>query len=268
MNNKELINYLKKNNFIPSKKMGQNFLICNNYKKAIVDLLKINDNDQIIEIGPGFGALTSLIYGQTKNLKLIELDKRIHEYLQNQYPGIEIINNDILKLNLLDYCAKDKVNKVISNLPYSVSSKAIIKILKCLLIDESILMIQKEVAQRIIAKENSRNYNGFSVFVQLVALPEIMFDVPNTVFYPQPIVTSSIIKLTHKHDLDFDINQMEQFIRKCFNKKRKTIFNNLKDYYSSHEINEVLKELEIDKNLRPENISVSLYKKMYLLLKR
>ncbi len=266
MNNKDLTKYLKINNFIPSKKMGQNFLICDNYKRAIVNSMEINDEDNIIEIGPGFGALTSLIYEKTKNIKLIELDKRIHEFLVNEFNDIEIINNNILEVNLDDYCIKEKVNKAISNLPYSISSKAIIKLLKCPFISESVLMIQKEVAERIISQENCKNYNGFSVFVQMVCLPKKMFDVPNTVFYPKPLVTSSVIKLTHFNNLDFDIDKMEKFIRKCFGQKRKTIFNNLKEYFNIDLINNSLEELNIEKNVRPENISVDLYKKLFYLL--
>ncbi|MGL5246113.1 MAG: 16S rRNA (adenine(1518)-N(6)/adenine(1519)-N(6))-dimethyltransferase RsmA [Mycoplasmoidaceae bacterium] len=266
MNNKELIKHLRETNFIPSKKMGQNFLICNNYKNLIVNSLDIQEEDNIIEIGPGFGALTSLIINKTNKLKLVELDKRIHAHLKENFLGIEIINNNILDINLDDICIKDETNKIISNLPYSISSKAIVKIIKCKYIESSILMIQKEVAERIIAKECSKNYNGFSVFIQLVCETKKLFDVPNTVFYPKPNVTSSVIKLTRKNNLDFDIDKIEKFIRKCFGQKRKTIFNNLKEFFNHEDIINALLKLEIDKNRRPETLLLEQYKKLFLYL--
>ena len=263
MNNRELLKHLKETNFIPSKKMGQNFLICNNYKKLIVDSLEISEEDNIIEIGPGFGALTSLILDKTRNLKLVELDKRIHAHLKETFTDIEIINNNILDVNLDDLCIEDKTNKIISNLPYSISSKAIVKIIKCKYIESSILMIQKEVAERITAKECSKNYNGFSVFIQLVCEPKKLFDVPNTVFHPKPSVTSSVIKLTRKDNLDFDIDKMEKFIRKCFGQKRKIIFNNLKEFFNHEDVTNALLKLEIDKNRRPETLTLNEYKELF-----
>ncbi|MGL4616703.1 MAG: 16S rRNA (adenine(1518)-N(6)/adenine(1519)-N(6))-dimethyltransferase RsmA [Mycoplasmoidaceae bacterium] len=267
MNNRELIKYLEKTNFIPSKKMGQNFLICNNYKNLIVDSLDIQEEDNIIEIGPGFGALTSLILNKTNKLKLVELDKRIHAHLKENFLEIEIINNNVLNINLNDLCIKDKPNKIISNLPYSISSKVIVKIIKCGYIEFSILMVQKEVAERIVAKEGSKNYNGFSVFIQLVCEAKKLFDVPNTVFYPKPNVTSSVIKLSRKNNLDFDIDKMEKFIKKCFGQKRKTIFNNLKEFFNKEDIINALLKLKIDKNKRPENLLLKDYQNLFFLFK-
>lgn len=255
--------YMKEKNFYPSKKMGQNFLINQNIKEKIVDSIDIDNNDFVVEIGPGFGALTKIILSKTNNLKLIELDKRLVEFLRNEYPQIELFNEDVLKFDF------SKINenefKLISNLPYSVSSKVILKVLKYANFKKAVFMIQKEMAERIVAKCGTKKYNNFSVLLSITANIKKLFDVSPTCFYPKPEVNSSVISFEKNKDFDFEnFEKLEKFLLMVFSQKRKTIFNNLKKYYDLEKINNILKEFNIDPETRPEKIEAKVYEKMYL----
>ncbi len=260
MNKNEMIKYIKETSFIPSKKMGQNFLFSNEYQTKIVNSLSECKN--ILEVGPGLGALTDLLAKKDVNLKLVELDKRIVEYIKNKHENINIINNNFLNVDL-DNDIFNREYSVISNLPYSISSSAIVKLIKCNKIRESIILIQKEVADRLIAEFGDHNYNGFSVFVQSVANVEKLFDIPKTVFYPEPEVTSTLVRIKNKNDIKFNINKYEKFIRSCFQQKRKTIINNLKNNYDKDFIISILDNLGIPSNTRPEDISICEYIAMF-----
>ena len=260
MNKKEMHDFLKTTSFIPSKKMGQNFLFSNEYQNMIVNSLSEYNN--VLEIGPGLGALTDLIIKKNpNNFKLIELDKRIVEFIKNKHPDLEVINNNFLKVDLEKVF--DKEYNVISNLPYSISSNAIVNIIKCSKINEAVILIQKEVATRILSKVDEDKYNGFSVLVNSLSEVEYLFDIPNDVFYPKPEVTSTLLKFKIKKDINFNKEEYEKFIRKCFSQKRKTIYNNLKSYFSSEKIIDVLENNGIDKNIRPEKITIEEYQELF-----
>ncbi|WP_412032306.1 16S rRNA (adenine(1518)-N(6)/adenine(1519)-N(6))-dimethyltransferase RsmA [Malacoplasma muris] len=264
MENNQIIKFLKDNNFFPSKKLGQNFLLSNDYKNKIVNLVPIDSNDFVLEIGPGFGALTDFIIKKTHNLTLIEFDKRLYEFLNKKYNQINIINHDILKLNLNEILDKNKFNKsiVISNLPYSISSQVLINLLKTSRIDCMVLMVQKEMADRITSKVGSTKYNGFSILISLLADVKKEFDVPSTVFYPEPHVISTVIKVIPKKKIDFDLYKMEKFLKICFLNKRKKLVNNLKTNFSKKTIYNCFNALNLDENVRPEQLD----KNQYVLL--
>lgn len=264
--NKNIFNYLKKENFVPSKKMGQNFLISEEYQKKIVDVLNLKEQENILEIGPGFGSLTRWICEKKVNLKLIELDKRLFDFLIKKYPQLQIINDDILKIDLNNFYSinEKQKNKVISNLPYSISSKAIIKLVKSNLFSFCVFMVQKEMAERITAKVGTKKYNNFTVLLNILCNVQKKFDVPSSVFVPSPEVTSTVIVI--ENNLNFDFNNvalLEKFLKMCFGQKRKKIFNNLKNYLPIEKINLILDSNKIDKNNRPEQISVENFLKMF-----
>lgn len=261
MDNKSIINFLKENNIFPSKKLGQNFLLSDNYKQKIVGAYNISNDDFVIEIGPGIGALTEYIIKKTNNLVLIEFDKRLANIITNKYKDIKLINNDVLKTDIQELLDSSDSNKkiIISNLPYSISSKIIFKLLKCDGIDCMILMVQKEMADRITSTVNTEKYNGFSAMLSLFSNVTKLFDVPNTVFYPEPEVTSTVIKLVPKKDIEYDINEMEKFIKICFLNKRKKLVNNLKTKYSNEKIISTFNKLNIGLNIRAEQIEPLLF---------
>lgn len=266
MENKELNKFnkfMKDKNFFPSRKLGQNFLIDQNIKEKIVNSLQIEKNDFIVEIGPGFGALTKIIFSKTPHLSVIEFDKRLIEFLKSEFKDITIYESDVLKFDFSK--VNDKHFKVISNLPYSISSKIIFKLLKEANFSESVLMVQKEMADRIISKCGSKKYNNFTVLLAITTKIKKLFDVPPKCFYPQPEIHSSVISFSKNQNFDFNnFEKLEKFLQKCFSQKRKTIYNNLKNYYPVEKINKILQEANIDPKDRPENINVDVYEKIYL----
>lgn len=259
MTKKEIINFMNEKNFYPSKKMGQNFLLFNDYKQRIVNSIDIDEDTYVFEIGPGFGAITEFIYKKTKQLTVIEFDKRLFEFLSNKFKNeITLINADILKFDISGEIEKHKNKKikVISNLPYSISSQVIINLLKTQKIDEMVLMVQTEMANRIISKPNSKKYNGYSVLLNILCDVEKLFDVPPSAFYPEPNVYSTVIRLKpKKNNSDLDIEKFEKFLKLLFSEKRKKIVNNLKKEYTLKTIQEVLNKFAIDENTRAEQLT-------------
>lgn len=257
MDNNKILKYLKDNNFFPSKKLGQNFLMNNDFKKRIVNSIEINNNDFVLEIGPGFGALTKYILEKTSNVTLIEFDKRLAEVLSNNFKNIEIINKDVLRVDLKSIFNSKKIKEksiVISNLPYSISSQILINLLKIQTIDYMVLMVQKEMSDRITSKIGSKKYNGFSIIISLIANVEKLFDVPPSAFHPMPNVVSTVLKVTPIKNVNFDILKMEKFLRICFLNKRKKLVNNLKTKFNEKIIIDSFLKLSININSRPENL--------------
>lgn len=258
MNKNNTLNYIKTENFVASKKLGQNFLVNADIKKKIVKSANIQENDFVVEIGPGLGSITEIILQQKKiNLLAIELDKRLYEFLTNKfkdYNNFKLINNDVLNVKL-DELIKQKFI-VIANLPYSISSKIIANFCFSENIRYAIIMVQKEMAQRICAKPNSKNYNGFSAWLSLCTNIEFLFDVGPQNFIPAPKVVSTVVKINF--DNKYTKNQLleyKTFFSKCFSSKRKTLVNNLSAFYDKNKIIQILYNLNIDKNIRAENLS-------------
>ncbi len=250
--------------------MGQNFLLCNETKKHIVDVSKINQEDVVLEIGPGLGAITSEIMKKTKNLYLIELDKRLFAFLKEKYHNVEnliIINDDILRIDLSDLFKKiDSDNiKIVANLPYSISSKIILKLLSINKVKQITIMVQKEMADRISADVGSKKYNGFTALLSLVSDVKQEFSVDKSLFYPEPNVQSVVITISINKHLDNFI-EISKFFRVCFQSKRKSLVNNLLSNYKKEIIIQVLDELGIDKMIRAERLTpnqlVELLKKL------
>lgn len=269
MNKKQILTFMNEKNFYPSKKMGQNFLLSNEYKKRIVDAANINKDDFVLEIGAGFGAISDCIISKTKNFTIIEFDKRLFEFLWNKFnnTSIELINSDILKvdLNSLLNQKSGSSKKVISNLPYSISSQVIINLIKSKQVDDMFLMVQTEMANRIISKPNSKKYNGYTVLINLLANVKKLFDVPPSVFYPEPNVYSTVIQITPKEN-SIDIESMEKFLKLLFSEKRKKISNNLKKNYSIDKLTKAYVKFNIQEDVRAEQLTpeqiVSLYEEL------
>ena len=211
---------------IPKKSLGQNFLIDNNISKKIVNLGKNIHENNIIEIGPGKGALTDeIIKKNPKKIILIEKDKFLYEYLLNKYKklkNIKIFNQDALNYN---YSIIKKPKTIISNLPYNISIKLIINWLKTISeFNEIIVMIQKEVAQKMQYK-NIKKRNRLNVLTEITSNFDIEFNVSRNVFYPKPKIMSSVVSIKPKKDINIDLNNLENFTRDIFKNKRKQIAN-------------------------------------------
>ena len=211
---------------IPKKALGQNFLIDKNIINKITNLTNIK-NENIVEIGPGLGNLTDFIIAKKpKKLILIEKDLILFKYLKNKYKkqkNTQIINNDALKFNF----AKLKNIKIISNLPYNLSTKIIIKLLFYNKnIKNIICMIQKELAEKF--DYNKNKMNKYKFIIQICANYKILFNVSNKVFYPKPKVNSKVVEFKLKN-IQVDQGKLLKFTNEIFKNKRKNLRNKIKN---------------------------------------
>ena len=252
---------------IKSKKsLGQNFLIDENILDLICSLGNINTEDNVIEIGPGTGNLTKLIsLKKPKKFIVVEKDKELSELLKKKYgKEIEVINEDIL------YCYKNfafsSPIKVFGNLPYNISTKILISLLKIdnlnSLYDKFIFIFQKEVADRIIAEENTKNYGRLSILTSWKMNKSKIIDIDPSFFFPKPKIWSSLITLTPKSNFEFikNVNNLEHITNIFFNQRRKMIKKPMRVLFKNFE--EVSKNLSMDLKLRPQNLDYLTYYKI------
>ena len=250
----------------PKKSLGQNFLIDNNILQKIVNAVPINKSNEILEIGPGTGNLTDyLIKKNPKKIFVIEKDNNLAFLLDEKFKNkINIINDDILKIseNLI---SKEKLI-VFGNLPYNISTKILSKwitsINKNFWFSKLILMFQKEVADRIIAKINASNYGRLSILANWkLDIKKIMNIGPNS-FFPKPRVESSLLIFSPKNNF-FKIKNpknLEIITRVFFNQRRKMIKKPFNQIFKNSD--QIAKKLNIDLNLRPQNLSPDTYYKI------
>ena len=244
-------------NVSPKKFLGQHFLIDENISKKIVNSFSLKEFDKIVEIGPGKGALTKYLFEFSNKLILIEYDTESVEYIKSSFKihNPNIIKQDFLKYNLKDVLSQTSKNLIIGNFPYNISSQIIFKILEnYLLVDNLVGMFQKEVAERIISKPNSKEYGIISVKTQLLYDVKILFDVSPNVFFPKPRVNSSVISMTKKKNvnINFDVELFDRLVKLSFQQRRKKIKNSLKKL----DLKENILEDSIF-GLRPEQLSVN-----------
>ncbi len=240
------------------KSLGQHFLKDGNMISKIVDAIPASPDDTVIEIGPGAGALTKLLSERFKNLSVIEIDGRMVEFLEETFPGLEIIQKDVLKFNWSDVNTEGGPLHIIGNLPYYITSQILFSLLeKREHLTSALLMMQKEVAERIVAEPRSKEYGILSVQTRLMSTPEILFDVPPQVFSPPPKVNSSVLKLTfNKPPLSCLDKNLKTVVRMAFNQRRKKLSNALK------RLDAELPSGEFDFNLRAEALSPEMYEKL------
>ena len=258
---------LDKYGFEFSKALGQNFLIDGNILKNISKAGEITKEDLILEIGPGIGTLTEELALNAKKVVAVELDKNLLPILGETlkaYDNIEVVHGDILKLDLkelIDNKLEGGPIKVVANLPYYITTPIIGKLLEeDFNIHSIIIMVQKEVADRIVATPNSKEYGALSLFINFYSHPQIILKVPKTVFMPQPRVDSAVVKLNIKDELpDVDRDLFFKVVKSAFNKRRKTLLNSLSSGELGLEkeiIKNVLKEADIPFNIRAENLNI------------
>ena len=244
-------------NVSPKKSLGQHFLTDENISKKIVTSVSLKKFDAIIEIGPGKGSLTKYLFEFSDKLILVEYDAESVEFIKSSFEKYNpnIIKQDFLKFNLRDVLFKKNKNLIIGNFPYNISTQIIFKVLdNYLLVDDLIGMFQKEVAERIISKPNSKQYGIISVKTQLLYNVKILFDVSPNVFFPKPKVNSSVISMKRKKNINinFDIKLFDRLVKLSFQQRRKKIKNSLKKL----DIKESILEDSIF-DLRPEQLSVN-----------
>ncbi|MDZ7755609.1 16S rRNA (adenine(1518)-N(6)/adenine(1519)-N(6))-dimethyltransferase RsmA [Rhodohalobacter sp.] len=240
------------------KSLGQHFLKDPNMIQKIVDSIPAQKEDRIVEIGPGAGAITGLILQAYDDVVAVEIDQRMVEHLTEEYPDLKIVNEDILKSDWSEFVIADKPVHVVGNLPYYITSQILFKVLEYRKhITSALLMMQKEVAERIVAEPRNKEYGILSVQTQLMSSPEILFDVPPGVFSPPPNVNSAVLKLTFDQpDLTCSDKNLKTVVRMAFNQRRKKLSNALK------RLDTELPEDEFDFNLRAEALTPEMYEKL------
>lgn len=258
---------LSKHGFKFSKSLGQNFLMDGNIVRKIADAGEITQDDYVIEIGPGIGTLTEELALRAKKVVAIEIDNTLLPILDEtigKYKNVEIVHEDVLKVDM-EKLINEKLNggpvKVVANLPYYVTTPIIGKLIEDNLnLDAIIVMVQKEVAERMESGPGGKEYGSLSIFVNFYSKPKIIVKVPKTVFMPQPKIDSAVIKLDIKKELpDVDKEKFFKVVKASFSKRRKTLVNALSTYgfdIAKEDIKNTLKTLNIDENIRAESLSV------------
>jgi len=251
---------------LPKRSLGQNFLIDENILNIITELGNINNEDLVLEVGPGTGNLTQkILEKKPKNFTVIEKDKKLVDFLKKKFNNkIDIINEDMLKFSY-----EKNLNKriiVFGNLPYNISTQILTKWIKIKKLEnfykKFILMFQKEVADRIIAKDNSKNYGRLSIISNWKMNVKKIMDIDPKSFKPIPKIKSSILTFEPKKNY-FKIQDgknLEHITNVFFNQRRKMIKKPMKVLFKDFE--EISKKLSLDLNLRPQNLSYLTYYKI------
>lgn len=255
------------------KSLGQNFLTDINVLKKIVAAAEVSEADDVIEIGPGIGALTEQLAKAAHQVLALEIDDRLLPVLKETlapYPNVEVIHQDILKANLKELIAEHFDGqhrlKIVANLPYYITTPIIMHLLATeLAFDQIVVMMQKEVANRLAAQPGSKDYGSLSIGVQYEMDCQIAFIVPKTVFVPQPKVDSAIISLTKKKAKEYqpkDERFFRQLVRGAFMHRRKSLWNNLQGLYGKQaevkeKLSQALAQAEIEPSVRAERLTIA-----------
>ena len=266
---------LKKYKVKANKNLGQNFLVDEQAIKDIVDGASINSDDLVIEIGPGLGTLTSFLLEKAKKVICIELDKKMIKILNDRfiaYNNIELINADVLRIDLKEIIKQEKEKneiknvKIVANLPYYITTPIIMKLIEDKLdVDSITVMIQKEVAERLIEIPSGKNTGAITYTIYYYCDGKKIRDVENTSFIPMPEVTSQVINLKLRKEPWVKVDNEKVFfnIIKCgFLQRRKTLLNALMNsgvFLNKEEGILMLKQAGLNENIRAENLRIEDY---------
>lgn len=263
---------LARHGFTFKKSLGQNFLTEPNILRKIVQTAEIDEQVNVIEVGPGIGALTEYLARQAKQVLAFEIDDRLIPVLADtlqSYPNVTIKHQDVLQADLLKVTSETFKEtlpiKVVANLPYYITTPIMMHFLESdLVVDEMVVMMQKEVADRISAKPGTKAYGSLSIAVQYYMEASLAFIVPKTVFVPQPNVDSAILKLTRRQKPAVEVLDEKAFFKltkAAFQLRRKTLWNNLVNYYGKDEktkqwLTHALEVASIDPKRRGETLNL------------
>ena len=264
---KEIIN---KYSFAFQKKFGQNFLIDSNVLESIIRGAEITKDDFVLEIGPGIGTMTQYLCEAARQVVAVEIDKMlipILEYTLSEYDNVEVINQDVLKVDIKSL-AEEKNNgkpiKVVANLPYYITTPIIMGLFESgVPIDSITIMVQKEVADRMQTGPGSKDYGALSLAVQFYATAKVILNVSATCFMPRPNVDSAVIKLTRHKEPTVNVADeklMFKIIRASFNQRRKILFNGLKNSpelsFSKEQIVKAIEKIGKPETIRGEALTL------------
>lgn len=263
---------LERHGFTFKKSFGQNFLTDTNILQKIVDTAEIDKNVNVIEIGPGIGALTEFLAENAAEVMAFEIDERLVPILEDtlrDHDNIKVINEDVLKADLQTRVKKFKNPnlpiKVVANLPYYITTPILMHLIESKIpFAEFVVMMQKEVADRISAEPNTKAYGSLSIAVQYYMTAKVAFVVPRTVFVPAPNVDSAILKMTRREQPLVEVKDEDFFFRVSkisFVHRRKTLWNNLTSHFGKSEevkakLEQALENANIKPSIRGEALSI------------
>lgn len=272
------IQIIKKYDFAFQKRFGQNFLIDGHVIEKIIKAADITKEDTILEIGPGIGTMTQYLAEAAGKVYAVEIDKNLLPVLAEtlgEYDNVEVINNDILKVDIKELLGEDAGNvKVVANLPYYITTPIIMGLFENHIPAKSItVMVQKEVALRMQAAPGTKDYGALSLAVQYYAQPYIVANVPPNCFMPRPNVGSAVIKLTKWDNPPVKVNDeklMFDLIRASFNQRRKTLQNGINNApnlnFTKEQVVEALKEMGLPETVRGEALTLEQFASLSDLL--
>ncbi len=263
---------LERHGFTFKKSFGQNFLTDTNILQKIVDTAEIDKKVNVIEIGPGIGALTEFLAESAAEVMAFEIDDRLVPILADtlrDFDNVTVVNQDILKVDLAQYIAEfknpDLPIKVVANLPYYITTPILMHLIESgIPFSEFVVMMQREVADRISAQPNTKAYGSLSIAVQYYMTAKVAFIVPRTVFVPAPNVDSAILKMVRRDQPAVEV-QDEKFFFKVskasFVHRRKTLWNNLTSHFGKSEETKVkltaaLEQAELSPSVRGEALTL------------
>ena len=263
---KKMESFLKNKNFNFKKSFGQNFIVDKNIIDNIIKFSLVDKDTMVIEIGPGAGSLTTALAASSKSVLCYEIDDSLKDVLSDSlknFDNVDIIYQDFLKANVSETLKKYNYDKlyVIANLLYYITTPIITKIIEDKLnVDKIVIMVQKEVGDRLKAQPGSKDYNSLSIYISYYFNVKKLMDVSRNVFLPKPNVDSIVIELSRKnkkYNLK-DENVFFKLVRDSFVQKRKTLRNNLKAY-DLNIIETVLNKYGYDLSVRAENLSIDIF---------
>ena len=274
---------LERHGFTFKKSFGQNFLTDTNILQKIVDTAEIDKNVNVIEIGPGIGALTEFLAENAAEVMAFEIDDRLIPILADtlrDFDNVKVINEDILKSDLQsrikEFANPDLPIKVVANLPYYITTPILMHLIESKIpFAEFVVMMQKEVADRISAEPNTKAYGSLSIAVQYYMTAKVAFVVPRTVFIPAPNVDSAILKMTRREQPLVQVKDEDFFFRISkisFVHRRKTLWNNLTSHFGKADetkakLEQALEIAEIKPSIRGEALSIAEFAKLADALK-
>ena len=263
---------LERHGFTFKKSFGQNFLTDTNILQKIVDTAEIDDQVNVIEIGPGIGALTEFLAERAAQVMAFEIDHRLVPILADtlrDFDNVTVVNEDILKVDLAQHIQNfknpDLPIKVVANLPYYITTPILMHLIESgIPFSEFVVMMQKEVADRISAQPNTKAYGSLSIAVQYYMTAKVAFIVPRTVFVPAPNVDSAILKMVRRPEPAVAVEDESFFFKiskASFTHRRKTLWNNLTGYFGKTEevkdkLTKALEQAGLSPSVRGEALSL------------
>jgi 16S rRNA (adenine1518-N6/adenine1519-N6)-dimethyltransferase len=245
----------------PRKRFAQHFLTRTDTARRIVELARIEPTDTVVEIGPGLAALTDLLAARAARLHAIEIDRDLCRRLRERFaddPRVLVEEGDVLDMNVAEMLGSHAPAVVVANLPYNISTPVLVKLLtEPHLFRRLVLMLQRELADRICAAPGSRTYGSLSILVQLVATARVAFRVPPSSFSPRPKVESAVIVIEPFAEQPLEESeraQVRRVVRTAFTRRRKQLSNCLRPLTPEPE--DLLRKLDIDPRRRPETLAV------------